>query len=63
LCFAGAAFQVELFAYVKTGDWLEFTAIRQQVIVNIAEIVEASGTGFAAPTQLAYLSKSYFQYN
>jgi len=57
MCFAGAAFQVELFAYVKTGDWLEFTAIRQQVILNIAEIVEASGTGFAAPTQLAYLSK------
>jgi MscS family membrane protein len=57
MSFAGAAFQVELFAYVKTEDWLEFTAIRQQVILNIAEIVEASGTGFAAPTQLAYLSK------
>jgi MscS family membrane protein len=57
MSFAGAAFQAELFAYVKTGDWLEFTAIRQQVILNIAEIVEASGTGFAGPTQLAYLSK------
>jgi MscS family membrane protein len=57
MSFAGAAFQVELFAYVTTGDWIEFTAIRQQVILNIAEIVEASGSGFAAPTQLAYLSK------
>jgi MscS family membrane protein len=27
------------------------------VILKIAEIVEASGTRFAAPTQLAYLSR------
>jgi MscS family membrane protein len=55
--FVGAAFQMELFAYGKTGDWAEFTAIRQDVILKIAEIVEASGTRFAAPTQLTYLAK------
>jgi MscS family membrane protein len=55
--FTGAAFQMELFAYGKTGDWTEFTAIRQDVILKIAEIVEASGTRFAAPTQLMYLSR------
>jgi MscS family membrane protein len=55
--FVGAAFQMELFAYGKTGDWAEFTAIRQDVILKIAEIVEASGTRFAAPTQLTYLSR------
>jgi MscS family membrane protein len=45
-----------LWAYVKTSDWAEFTVIRQDIILKIAEIVEASGTRFAAPTQLAYLS-------
>ena len=55
--FVGAAYQMELFAYGKTGDWAEFTAIRQDVILKIAEIVEASGTRFAAPTQLTYLSR------
>jgi MscS family membrane protein len=55
--FTGAAFQLELFAYGKTGDWTEFTAIRQDIILKIAEIVEAAGTGFAAPTQLAYLAR------
>ncbi len=54
--FAGAAFELELWAYVKTGDWAEFTTIRQDVILKIAEIVESSGTRFAAPTQLTYLS-------
>lgn len=57
MSFVGAAFQMELFAYGKTGDWTEFTTIRQDVILKIAEIVEASGTQFAAPTQLAYLSR------
>ena len=55
--FVGAAYQLELFAYGKTGDWAQFTSIRQDVILKIAEIVEASGTQFAAPTQLAYLSR------
>ena len=55
--FAGAAFELELFAYAKTGDWAEFTAIRQDVILKIAEIVEAAGTRFAAPTRLTYLSR------
>ena len=55
--FVGAAFQLELFAYGQIGDWAQFTVIRQDVILKIAEIVEASGTRFAAPTQLAYLSR------
>ncbi len=54
--FGGAAFELELFAYGQTGDWAEFTAIRQDVILKIAGIVEAAGTRFAAPTQLTYLS-------
>jgi MscS family membrane protein len=53
--FAGAAFDMELFAYAKTGDWTEFTAIRQEVLLQIAEIVGAAGTRFAAPTRLTYL--------
>jgi MscS family membrane protein len=54
---AGAAFEFELWAYGKTGDWAEFTAIRQDVLLKIAEIVEAAGTRFAAPTRLTYLAR------
>jgi MscS family membrane protein len=53
---AGAAFELELWAYGEAGDMARFTAIRQDVILKIAEIVEAAGTRFAAPTRLAYLS-------
>jgi len=55
--FAGAAFQLELFAYGTTSDWTQLTAIRQDVLLKIVDIVEASGTGFAAQTQLTYLSR------
>ena len=55
--FAGAAFEFELWAYGKTGDWTEFTAIRQDVLLKVAEIVEAAGTRFAGPTQLTYLAR------
>jgi MscS family membrane protein len=54
--FAGAAFDLELWAYGKTGDWGQFTAIRQDVILKIAEIVEAAVAAFAAPTRLIYVS-------
>jgi MscS family membrane protein len=54
MSFVGAAFQLELYAYAKTGDWAQFTVIRQDLILKIAEIVEASGTRFAAPTRLTY---------
>ena len=56
ISFAGAAFELELFAYGMTSDWSELTAIRQDVILKIAGIVEAAGTRFAAPTRLTYQS-------
>ena len=55
--FAGAAFELELFAFVKTGDFREFTGIRQEIILKIAGIVEAAGARFAAPTRLSYQAK------
>jgi MscS family membrane protein len=54
MSFAGAAFQLELFAYGKTGNWAQFTAIRQDVMLKITEIVDASGARLAAPTRLTY---------
>jgi hypothetical protein len=55
ITFAGAAFELRLFAYGKTGDMSEFTTIRQEVLSKIVGIVEAVGTRFAVPTRLTYL--------
>ncbi len=53
--FAGASFELELWAYSPITDRAQFTAVQQDVILKIAEIVAASGTRFAAATQLTYL--------
>jgi MscS family membrane protein len=53
--FSGAAIELELFAYIVTTDWGEFTSIRQDIVMKIFGIVEKCGVKFAGPTQLAYL--------
>ena len=55
--FAGAAFELELFAFVKTGDMGKFTGLRQEILLKIVGIVESAGTRFAAPTRLTYQAK------
>jgi MscS family membrane protein len=53
---SSAAFNMELWAYIKIGDWAQFTGIRQDVILKMVEIIEASGTRLAAPTRLTYVA-------
>jgi len=48
---------LEVFAYVLTADWNEFLAVREDIYLRFMDIVEQSGTGFAFPSQTAYLGK------
>ncbi len=48
---------VEIFVYVDTSDWDEFLGIQEDVLLRVEDIVEAAGTGFAFPSQTAYLSR------
>ncbi|MET0988537.1 MAG: mechanosensitive ion channel family protein [Steroidobacteraceae bacterium] len=52
--FGAEAIELELFAYVLTGDNPEFLAVREDLLLEIATIVEAAGSGFAMPTQFIY---------
>jgi MscS family membrane protein len=47
--FGVRAIELELFAYALTADWLEFLALREELLLQVAAIVESSGTGFAEP--------------
>ena len=40
-----------------TRDFAEFTAIREDLLLRIMDIVEKSGTGFAFPSQTLYFSR------
>jgi MscS family membrane protein len=55
--FDASALRVEISSYVLTRDSNEFIAIREDLLLRIMDIVEASGTGFAFPSQTLYLSR------
>ena len=53
--FGDHAIELELFVYVKTADYARFVAVREDVLLAIAEIVESEGSAFARPTDFLYL--------
>jgi MscS family membrane protein len=52
--YGAEAIELELFAYVLTADLLEFLALREDLLLQVGGIVEASGSGFAQPNRLLY---------
>jgi MscS family membrane protein len=52
--FGSQSIEIELFAYVLTPDLGEFYAIREDLLLRIAGMVESSGTAFARPTEFLY---------
>ena len=52
--FGARAIELELFAYVLTPDYMVFLAIREELFLHVAEVVEASGSSFARPTEFIY---------
>ena len=49
--FGPSSLDIEIFAYVTTGDWPGFLEIQEQLLVAVKELVEAEGTSMAFPTQ------------
>ena len=54
---AASSLDVEVVAWFQTGNWDEFKAIRQEVLLAFMEVVERAGTGFAFPTQTVHLAR------
>lgn len=55
--FGAYSLDVEVFAYLRTQVWLEYRAIREDINLRIMDIVKEAGTGFAFPSQTAYLGR------
>ncbi|MBW2494928.1 MAG: mechanosensitive ion channel, partial [Deltaproteobacteria bacterium] len=55
--FGAYSLDLEIFAYVETTDWNEFLGVREDIFLRIMDIIEASGTGFAFPSQTLYLGR------
>jgi MscS family membrane protein len=55
--FGAYSLDVEITAYVTTSDWAEFLGVREDLYLRMMDLVEASGTGFAFPSQTLYVGK------
>ncbi|MEP0774333.1 MAG: mechanosensitive ion channel family protein [Acidobacteriota bacterium] len=55
--FGAYSLDIEVMAWVMTQDFVEFTAIAEELNLAIMRIVEASGSSFAFPSQTVYLGR------
>jgi MscS family membrane protein len=55
--FGAYSLDCEIFAYIRTDDYGEFLAIREEILLAIMDAVEASGTAFAFPSQTIYMGQ------
>jgi MscS family membrane protein len=53
------ALTLDVFCYVLTTDGAEFLAIGEDLLLRIMDIIEASGTAWAYPTRLLYISRDH----
>jgi MscS family membrane protein len=54
--FGNSSLDVEVFAYVLETEYVPFLHIQEDLLLRIIDIIEASGSGFAFPSQTTYLA-------
>lgn len=55
--FGDFSLNIEIYVYVRTNEYNEYLAIAEDLNFRIMDIVAESGTGFAFPSQTAYLAR------
>jgi len=53
--FAASSLDFFIYTFTKTTDWIQFHEIKQDVLLNIVEIIEKNGAEFAYPTSTLHL--------
>jgi MscS family membrane protein len=55
--FGAYSLDVAIFAYIRTRERLTYRAVREDINLRVMDIVAEAGTGFAFPSQTAYLGR------
>ena len=54
--FGNSSLDLEVFAYVLETEYAAFLHVQEDLLLRIIDIIEASGSGFAFPSQTTYLA-------
>jgi MscS family membrane protein len=54
--FGPSSLDIEIVAYIRTGDWVRFLEIQEQLLVSMLEAVEEAGAAVAMPTTTLQIS-------
>jgi MscS family membrane protein len=55
--FGDSSLNIELLAHVMTSDWVEFTVVREDLMLRVMDVVEQCGAAIARPSQTLYLGR------
>lgn len=54
---AGTSLSIEVVSYILTRDFNEFTAVREDLLLRMMDIMDDAGSGLALPAQTLYLGR------
>ncbi len=52
-----SSYNLEVFSYVMTADYNEFLEIQEDLLLRMLDVINASGSGLAFPSQTLYLGR------
>lgn len=55
--FGDASVDLEVYAYINSGNFDDFLEVREDLLLRVMDVIEASGTGFAFPSQTIYFAR------
>lgn len=55
--FGAYSLDVEVFAYVRSNNRIEFLGIREDIYLRTMDLIDQAGTGFAFPSQTHYIAE------
>jgi MscS family membrane protein len=56
--FSDSSLDFFIYTFTKTTDWIEFHSVKQDVLLQIAEIIEKNGSEIAFPTSSIHLESA-----
>lgn len=54
---AGSSLNIEVYAYILTREFNEFSAVREDLLLRVMDVVEGAGGSLALPSQTLYLNR------